>query len=253
MMEKRIFILLAALVAAVSCLEKASYSQSETIVATFEYTSDYGEMFGADSLYYNADPESKFKRGIGWYMLAFYHEVDDKTFGFEGGFMLSYLSMPASGLTDGLPDNDYRAYLKKPESQRNTYLVFCQGDDMPEHDMEFVHEESSGSTALCVMNQCYVNNTVAVAEAVKKEFVPGDKLVLKARGYLKGVETGSADVVLAEKSTAKDSIVSKWTSFDLSKLGSIDKVDFEILIPEGRNIPATVCIDNVMANISLTY
>lgn len=31
------------------------------------------------------------------------------------------------------------------------------------------------------------------------------------------------------------------------------KVDFELIIPQGRNIPATVCIDNVLASISAQY
>jgi len=98
-----------------------------------------------------------------------------------------------------------------------------------------------------------VNNTVAVAKAVNEKFEPGNKLVLKAKGYLDGTETATAEIMLAERTTSKDSIVSTWTEFDLSKLGSIDKVDFEILIPEGMDIPAMVCIDNVVANVSLTY
>ena len=248
---KRIFFLIATLALAMSCMEKATYTQSGTVLATFEFSGvNYSEMFGEDSLYF----DTKYKGGIGWDLLAFYHQVDKETSEFEGGFMMSYLGMPASGETEGLSGNEYRAYMKPVKSGlKNTYMVFNQTDSMPEHDMGFTFVESHGSTGTCVMKSCQVNNTVAVAKAVNEKFEPGNKLVLKAKGYLDGTETATAEIMLAERTTSKDSIVSTWTEFDLSKLGSIDKVDFEILMPEGMDIPAMVCIDNVVANVSLTY
>ena len=59
--------------------------------------------------------------------------------------------------------------------------------------------------------------------------------------------------MLAEKTTARDSIMYSWTKFDLNSLGAIDKVDFEIVMPADRNIPATVCIDDVVASVTLIY
>lgn len=247
---KRIILFLSILVATVSCLPESNFSQSGTIVATFDYTGEsYTDIFSKDSLFY----DSTNKVGIGWDMLAFYHKVDKQTSEFKGGFILSGLSIPSSGETAGLSNNKYRVNSKNTGSVINAFLVYDQTDDMPEHDLEFCFTPSANSTGNCVMKACFVNNTVAVADAVVEKFVQGDKLTLKATGYLAGKETGSAEIMLAEKTTAKDSIVSTWTEFDLSKLGSIDKVDFEILMPEGRDVPKTVCIDNVIATISLTY
>ena len=77
-------------------------------------------------------------------------------------------------------------------------------------------------------------------------------MTLKAKGYLAGKPTGEAEIVLAERTTAKDSIMSAWTLFDLSKLGTIDDVDFEIESPRDLGIPLAFCIDDVKANILIT-
>ena len=78
-------------------------------------------------------------------------------------------------------------------------------------------------------------------------------MTLKATGYLNGTKTDSAEIMLAERVSGRDSIVSKWTTFDLSKLGSVDKVDFELIIPEGKDVPATVCIDEVLTSVTVQY
>ena len=249
---KRILLFLVVFTAAVSCLSPSNFSQSWTSIATFEYVSnqeDFNKIFGADSLYYDVDT----KIGIGWEYFIFYENVDKTTSEFKGGFMLSYLSIPSSGVTEGLQDNEYRVNTKSSSIEPNTYLVFRQSDDMPVNDMGFAFVPSDGATGSCIMQSCQVNNTVAVAKAVGDTFVPGDKLTLKAKGYLAGRETGTAEITLAEKSSSIDSVMYNWTQFDLSKLGSIDKIDFEIVAPEGKEIPQTVCIDNMTATISLMY
>lgn len=244
---RRILLLLTTLVAVVSCFEKSTFSQSQKIIASMEFDSyDYSKLFGKDSLYC----DTLYKRGISWGPLDFYHSVNKETAEFEGGFILSYLS----GLdkTDGLPYNEFRVNVKDSLILRNTYLVFRQTDKMPEHDMGF-NLAKSGTLSSCVMNSCFVTNTVAVAEAVKEQFVMGDKLLLKARGYKDGKETGTAEIMLAEKTSARDSIVHSWTAFDLSNLGNVDYVDFEFECPAGKNIPLAVCVDNMIANVAITY
>ena len=183
---KRILILIATLALALSCMEKSIYTQSGTVLATFEFSGiNYSEMFGEDSLYF----DTKYKVGIGWDLLAFYHQVDKETSEFEGGFMTSYLEMPSSGETDVLSNNEYRAYMKPVKAGlKNTYLVFNQTDSMPEHDMGFTFVESHGSTGTCVMKSCQVNNTVAVAKAVNEksiEMIRQDEL-LPLTGYIHG-------------------------------------------------------------------
>lgn len=249
-MMKRILILLSVLSVAFSCIGESSNTESGKIWASFEFDGvDYGKLFGEDSLYFDA----KYKMGIAWDLLAFYHKVDESTAGFKGGFILSRLSSPESGITEGLHDNKYRSSVKFQKPDANTFVVFEQTDDMPEHDMGFALVSTDHVSGTCTMASCQVSNTVAVTDSIKANFGRGDKLLLKAKGFLGGKETGSAEMTLAEYSSVKDSILTGWTTFDLSKLGSVDKVDFELVAPDGMAIPKTVCIDNVIAHISLTY
>lgn len=242
--------MLAVAAAAVSCLPPSTHTESGMVVASFEYNINYKEVFGSDSLYF--DTEAKI--GFFWDILGFNHNVNKETKEFEGGFLMSYLKYPSSIIdVNTMPDNKYRVNAIKTPGRTNTYLVFEQTENMPENHMEFLLNQMQGVTGSCVMNYCCVNNTVAVAKAVEENFVIGDKMLLKARGYLAGKPTGTAEILLAEKSTARDSIMYSWTAFDLSSLGSIDKVNFEIVMPEGKDIPATVCIDEVVTTTTLIY
>lgn len=247
-MIKKLLLFFVVAVMAVSCLGEGGYTESRSVLATFEFSADYTEIFGSDSLYVDVDH----RIGIGWDYLVFYQKVDKSTDEFEGGLMLSHLAYPKSGTVEGLANNKYRAN-DKLSKKPNTYLVFEETGNMPENDMAFNFAQSANAVGTCIMTACSVNNTVAVAEAVEKNFVAGDRMSLRATGYLDGKKTDSAEIMLAERLTEKDSIVYTWTTFDLSKLGSVDKVDFELIIPQGRNIPATVCIDNVLASISAQY
>ena len=105
----------------------------------------------------------------------------------------------------------------------------------------------------CTMTGCHVNNTVALAEAAVQHLELGEKVLLRATGYKEGAKTGSADIVLVEKSSPKDSVMSHWTEFKLDALHAVDVIDFELIIPEGKEIPATVCVDNLTAQIVISY
>lgn len=244
-MIKRIFIFIVALAAAVSCLNDSVYTESFTLDTSFEYDVvygwDYKEVFGEDSLYFD---DERSKLGFAWDFLAFYHKVEGTDF--KGGFMLSYLAKPKDGKTEGL-ENKFRVNAESGFTGK-TYTVFCQTDDMPESDIMFTMEEYG----TCVMNFCFVNNTVEVTDSIKANFQLGDKMTLKAVGYLDDVETGSAEFTLAEYTAQKDSIVSTWTQFDLSKLGSVDKVELEVMSTR-ENVPTNVCIDDVVSNVSVSY
>ena len=249
-MIKKILQIFAVAVVAVSCLPDSTFTQNGYVAATFEYTGvNYQELFGKDSIYFDSDA----KVGLAWELLVFYHQVNKQTSDFEGGFMLSHLTYPKNADLDNMQNNKYRANARNMAGIHNTYLVFEQSESMPEKDMAFVFSQNSSASGTCVMDYCYVNNTVAAAKAIEQNFVMGDKMLLKAKGYLAGSPTGTAEIMLAEKTTARDSIMYSWTKFDLNSLGAIDKVDFEIVMPADRNIPATVCIDDVVASVTLIY
>lgn len=240
---KRLLILFSMAAVVSSCLGGSSFSNSYPVQATFEYSDN---IFNADSLYYDTEEA---QLGFSWDYLAFYHNVDNAEF--KGGFILSRLAIPESGITEGLKNNRYRANIK---GVTNKFAVFYQSDDMPQKHLEFLFSSSEINSS-CTMSSVFVNNTVEVAEAVKTTFEPGYQLLLKATGYLKDNDavTGEAEIKLADITAEKDSIVSSWTAFDLSKLGSIDYVKFSIeTVPAGLDIPKAVCMDYLMANISLT-
>ena len=65
------------------------------------------------------------------------------------------------------------------------------------------------------------------------------------------LQTGSAEIYLADYSDQKDSVVTKWTMFDLAKLGSVDAVDFEII--SSKDAPKVFCLDVMVASVTLTY
>lgn len=245
---KKYLALIITAVSIASCLGGSIYSDSYTSYATFEYADDYKNMFGTDSIYV----ETTYKMGFTWTnYLAFGHKLDKVSSEFEGGFLLSYLSVPESGNTELLDNNLYRANQTYIPPQKNTYLVFSKTDSMPEKQFWFnyIQGEIKGT---CAPQFVRVNNSVEVIQSLKDSFNDGDVMILKATGYLDDKPTGEAQVRLAEFTSAKDSIVTKWTTFDLSALGIVDKVQFDFLLPEGSQVPQVVCMDDFTANLSFT-
>jgi hypothetical protein len=96
-----------------------------------------------------------------------------------------------------------------------------------------------------------VNNTSLVVKTIKERFHLGDRLTLKAVGYLDGKMGPSVEMLLADYSAQKDSVVTVWTPFELSKLGTVDRIDFELL--STKEIPLYFCMDNMTATVSLSY
>lgn len=248
---KRILFFLFAALSLTSCLDSGSgQGQNYNLVATYQYA---GVSFRSDSTFVNA----KDTLGFSFDVLSFYHNLDASLTQLEGGFLISCAEMPKSGNTDRLMTT-YRALNPADKTSGNIYTVFRQNPDsskMPEHDVKFNPELMSGivlKKKLCKIAGCYVTNTVEVADYVKANFKQGDKLVLKATGYLNGNKTGEAELALAEFTEKKDSVVSIWTPFDLNKLGYIEYVDFEITstLPD---TPTYFCMDNMVATIELEY
>ena len=242
---KRILFILFSLVMVSSCLDDGSgMTQSYTATADFQYAQI---QFPADSTFFNSTtPE-----GFGYDVLNFYHKLNGPKTGVDGGFILSCLEMPKSGNTEGL-NNRYRCYLPNlSQPFPNIYTVYHQNPEpalMPEHAIMFPHK----NIGTCKLEGCFVTNTVEVAEAIKANFKTGDRLTLRATGYLDGQKTGSVEINLADYSAQKDSIVSRWTPFELEDLKLVEHVDFE-LISTNPAIPAYFCMDSVVYTAELNY
>lgn len=248
----RLSVVFFAALSLVSCLPEADYSQTVDVNASFEY----GEVgFDADSLFYKSEQGI----GIGWGALGFLHKVDTVNWNFEGGVLLSYkkgaLYDPSDTVALAKSDSlvfaqdRYRVNTPKDTVNLNSYLVYYQNPDsakMPEHDVVFLVQ----SNGACQAKLCFVNNTSYVAYKVAQVFEPGDRLTLTATGYLKGTKTGDASIHLADFSAQKDSIVCTWTAFDLTKLGSFDAIDFD-LISTKEEVPAYFCMDHFIASVTV--
>lgn len=259
-MKKIFFVLIGAWMLA-SCLEEGSFTDTRPVYATFEYSGmDYVNQFGKDSLFF----ESNGGYGLGWEYMAFLHKVDTSVtdnWAFQGGVMLSYLKGktfdPSDSLSMAQSDslmfayNRFRANAQADPLMGKTYLVYHQNPDpalMPEHDVEFL----AATVGTCQPLACYVNNTNYVAYKIAQTFEDGDRLTLKATGYLKGVKTGEASMELADFSAKKDSIVSTWTKFDLNNLENVDFVDFEVVSTKA-DVPGDFCLDNFVTSVTISY
>lgn len=251
---KKIIFFIFVLAMSVSCMglmdKGHTYQSSYTLNANFEYTTvDYIKDFGEDSLYF----DSARCVGIGFKDFAFYHKTNADTTDVLGGFMLSYLQTPADLSQLDTLNKRWRAYAS-PITKINTYLVHRTADvktDMPAHVVEFLNTQYG----TCVMESCLVTNTVEVADSIMSNFSIGDKLMLKAIGYAGGQKTGSAEFMLAERASTKDSIVTNWSLFDLSPLGAVEQVDFELEVLSNQElaIPKFFCLDEFTASISIAY
>lgn len=239
---RRFFILLIAALAAVSCF-KGTYSESYKLFANFEYGSRVD--FRKDSTYYD-----KNAMGLGWnYDLVFYYKVDETDQDFMGGFRLS--SLEGQIRPSGAPSELDMTWRVHAPVEKNTYMVYHMSGDEPEYAIGYLNP----TYGKCTPTTCLVANTGKVAEEIAAKFERGDRMTLTATGYLGGTVTGSAEIALADYTlydkvgAQKDSIVSKWTSFDLSKLGQVDMVKFDIAVPEGKNVSKYFCLDGLTADI----
>lgn len=238
---RKCLILLLVSVVVVSCF-KSTYSESRNVCANFEYGQN--SSFASDSTYFSAEGV-----GFGWDYLIFCYGVNPETKNFGGGFKLSRQNGLLDKEVEGL-DLTWRSYT---DVVGNTYLVYLEGDSMQDSDVEFL----SKTYGTCTAQSCFVANTAAVAKEIKAKFQRGDKLTLVAKGFLKELETGRVEMNLADFTQndkdghPKDSIVSRWTMFDLAPLGEFDKIKFSV--ESTKSVTCSFCLDELRANVSIEY
>lgn len=250
---KKILFFIALTFILVSCLDNdsSSYSRSYTAQITYEYGSaTYPSQFNKDSLFIMTD-------GVGFaYMdIPVIFAQTHSSGSFLGGILMSYLKGEADGELSrdanvrdawrvhslgGAPDD----WTRQPSM---TYAVFHDNGNpssMPEHDIDYLYRNNG----TCTLNKCYVNNTTEVARKVRECFGDDDRMVLKAKGYSADGTVKEAEIVLAQK----DTVIYNWTLFELSSLGTVDYVDFEITTTRPE-VPKSVCIDNIDVSVSFAF
>lgn len=229
----------------------SSYTESYPLIASFEYGNAL--TLRADSTYY-----AETDYAIPFNYLAFCHEVDEQARDFLGGFRISALQGQIRPVVDepqasqqALPlGNEWRVHAAP---LANTYIVYYMSSHRPDCDIQFLLP----TNGTCLLKSCVVANTAKVAEEIAENFERGDRLVLRATGYKKDKVTGTAEIALADYTLfdkggqPKDSIVSTWTTFDLSELKLVDEVKFEM--SSEKSIQKYFCLDNLTADITIEY
>ncbi len=102
--------------------------------------------------------------------------------------------------------------------------------------------------------ECFVTNSTYAYHALKyaddgfgavKQWTAADKYTLHINGYLKDKKTGTVTFMLADGLD----IVDSWQRVDLSSLGNIDKIIFELTSTDmgeyGMNTPSYFCLDRL--------
>ena len=173
------------------------------------------------------------------------------------------------------PGSDYDGSLFQVNSVRNesgsgttsgsnVFTVFHRDPGInPEdfHHILFLRSENGTCTPL----SCLVNNTRVVADSIASYNSAHEQpleMVLTATGYAGGSETGSAEIMLAgarenadSETSPRDTVVSSWTSFDLSPLGNVEYIDFTVSFsdPEQTSVAEYFCMDDFLANIFISF
>lgn len=144
-------------------------------------------------------------------------------------------------------------------TEYNTFAILYDTAEKPERQLTFT-EDDYGT---CAPQFCYVRNTSLVVSSILSgdsqfKFTEGDYLKLVVTGYLAGKETGKAEWFLADYRVPQNggaapvSVTTVWKQMPLTKLGNIDAVDFS-LDTNKEGFPKYVCLDNLVASISVKY
>ncbi|MGN0188240.1 MAG: DUF4465 domain-containing protein [Candidatus Cryptobacteroides sp.] len=240
---KKIFVLAALAVMAASCFKGSYYESSFATISNFEYA-DAANYF-VDSVYVTGDFQS------GSYLLYSGSRSSDGDF--MGGFAMSMKKDSSINLSVS-PFSIYAG-----SGENNTFALFYDTPEKPERQLTFT--ESDYGT--CSPQFCYIRNTSYVVSSILSDdsrfkFSEGDYLKLVVTGYLGGNETGKAEWLLADfripqnGGAAPDSVNTTWQQMPLTKLGNIDAVDFSIESSK-EGFPKYVCLDNLVASISVKY
>ena len=250
-MIKRFIAIAAIAFACVSCFKKGlGYESNFTANIGFEEFSESwdnnewnGEFYGDDDAYF----ESSFYTNTIEFICEYNKNIVDYSgFGLSRVFIskgAEYDKRLAANSEKGLTGDVFALFHNNPDIEADKHIAFT----MPQN-------------GTCTPVYCLVNNTKLVADMVAEynsEHETPIEVKLTATGYNGDTKTGSAEILLAgpaEKGEAKDSIVSTWTQFDLSKLGTIEYIRFDMSFSDESqtSIPEYFCLDNFFSKIYIT-
>lgn len=139
----------------------------------------------------------------------------------------------------------------------NKYALFYPSFDAVVYGA-FLNNEEHEIISADLCNTTYAAFSMKIGDAYSKKFGGStgndpDWLTVTIIGYnASGTKTGTFVFYLADfrfTDSAKDYIINKWTSVDLSVLGKINKFSIEFASSDmgkyGINTPTYVCLDNI--------
>lgn len=200
-----------------------------TAVASFASAACYKapRLSESDTYWNGSDGSGQFMSGNTVFS-NHYSDADGSWTGF------AYSNMTAGDSADTKMYSTYAGYL-----YFNGYTFFISRNAMDSDGNPVPNEvcftDASGDPISDTMAGAYVTNTTAVADAVLKgvdgtgAFGNGDWLKLTVTGAdAEGKATGSKDFYLADFRNSAKNVVKKWSWMDLSSLGTVQKLTFQV-------------------------
>ena len=231
----------AAMILAASCMNDVGYETTYTAGISFD-NFGYGDddIYGEDKLFF------------GSYLISddivFASKTDESVTDFNG-FGLSKATSK-----DEIADGRYSVNAESASSG-SAFALFHNTSYIEPLDQHIIFARAGYGT--CSPVSCMVNNTKLVADMIQMYNSQNDESIgvtLTATGYAGGSETGKATISLAipgETPEARDSIMSSWTLFDLSDLGNVEYISFNMEFSDATQtmIPQYFCLDDFVANV----
>ena len=240
-----ILLMAATLLVVASCWkdDKHRNKYSFALDCDFEY---YDVKFGEDSIFV---VENVYAGGV----VHFAAKVDDEG-SLMGGICL------AGGVDPTLSDHEAKTPFHTVAHQyfndETTFAVFHETGNMPEKTIDAILYNDD-----CLVQPQYVlvNNTHPFVRAARYgtglaggAFAADDWASVTFSGFFKGAKTGEAKLNLADFTQEKDSVVTTWTSLDLTPLGNIDEMQIS-LASSREDMVKDVCFDHMVFKCNIEY
>lgn len=238
---------LGAAAALASCISSSRYSENYVSNSNFDWYN-----------FVSVNPDSIYNAGylVDGQSMVFNVKLDGSG-KFGGGFTFSWLCdtvLEAGHVTR----SEYCVSDTTGAEKTKGFAVFTQNANpelMPEHDIictAYYNHGEANPVQVYVCNTNKVANLILYGNEEIKPFALGDYLTVTFNAYRDGLKTGSKSIDLARYDEKGSKVVYVWEKLDLSGLGSFEAIDLEFSTNRG-DIPLMCCIDNFVANVSISY
>ena len=136
------------------------------------------------------------------------------------------------------------------DNSANYGVAYAAAFNGPTYVTVLNHDGGAVVPGFYITNSSYAYNSMTGGDSFAKKFGKGDWFKLTVTGYdAAGEVTGTKDYYLADlRDPSKAYIINDWRYVDLSGLGKVSKLGFELSSTDngdyGMNTPAYFCFDN---------